>query len=208
MKELIKDVKRDFLLIAIAGFVLGILVLLYPEGSGLIVCYICAGAVTVFGVLHIVSYFVNHSPEFIFRYDLAQGIIGLVLGIFLFARPELLLVILPMVFGVVVIVDSVIKLQNAFDYARMGYRFWWVVLILAAGTGVMGVLMLTNPFATSIILFRFIGVSLVVNALIDFWNVFYLSRQIKRVKSTVVNAAREAKAIEAESSVVDDTTNP
>ena len=203
MKTMFKDLKRDFILVAVAGFILGLLLLLFPESSGLIICYICAAAVVIFGVMHLVSYFIHKAPEHIFRYDLAQGLIGLALGIYLFMRPELLLGVLPMVLGIVVIVDSVIKLQNSFDLARLGYRFWWISLILSLCTGTLGALMLLNPFATAQVLLMFIGISLISNSLVDFWNVLFLSRRIRQVKKAVDDAVAKAGAVDADGHFVD-----
>lgn len=203
MKAILSDIKRDFILIAVAGFLLGIALLAFPESSGLILCYICAAVVALFGIMHLVSYFVRRAPEHIFRYDMAQGLIGLALGIYLFLFPEALLGILPIVLGIGVIVDSVVKLQNSFDLARMGVSFWWISLLLSLCTGTLGILMLTNPFATAQVLLMFIGISLITNSLVDFWNIFFLSSRIKQVKKVIEDAVTKANAVDSQGHFVD-----
>lgn len=188
MKTLFADVKKDQVLAAVAGLVLGLLLLIFPESSGIVICYVCAAAVAIFGIMHLINYFVYKGPEHIYRYDLTQGIVGIALGVFLFISPKFLLGVLPVVLGIVIIIDSVVKLQNAFDYMRMGYGRWWIMLILSVVTCALGVLILTDPFMAAMTLLTFIGISMIVNSVIDLWNIFYLSRRIKK------SAAQESEA--------------
>lgn len=192
MKELINSFKRDFLLLAVVELVAGILLLVYPDNAVKFICYICAGILLIYGLLHLISYFTHKISADITGYDLVQGIIGIAVGTFILASPEFLANIIIIVLGVSIIFESLIKLQNSFDLARMNYGLWWLLLIFAIATCVLGVLILVNPFETASMLMMFIGISLIVNAVIDFWNIFFVSKKIRNLKA----ALQDAKAIE------------
>lgn len=53
------------------------------------------------------------------------------------------------------------------DLLRLKQRFWFVSLIGAALTLVFGILILTNPFTTTVILWTFIAVTLIAEAAMD-----------------------------------------
>jgi len=57
-----------------------------------------------------------------------------------------------------------------------------VNLILALASAVLGVLLVINPFATTNILFIFMGISLVVDALENIWTVIFISIASKQMK--------------------------
>lgn len=186
MKKWLSDFKRDFVLLSVAYLVLGILLLVFPGGSGKVVCYVCAAILCVFGLTYLVSYFARGAQNSLLRMDFAIGLIALLVGIYVFARPEVVLSILPVVLGVVMIVDGIVKLQKALDLARIRDSYWLLLLLLAVLTAVLGVLMLVDPFATAEALIMFIGISMIVGGVSDLWTAFCISRRLRRVEKKLM----------------------
>ncbi len=179
MKKILSDSLRDFTLLAVACLVLGVLLLFFPGASGRVICSLCAIALIVYGGIHVVLYFLRKAPEDLFRHDFAKGLICLLLGVYLLMRPAFLMGVLPVVLGIVVLGDSIIRLQKSFDLVRLGDSLWWVVLLLAIATGILGVLMLVNPFGAAATLLRFIGLGLVLSGVSDLWTMFSLRHWVK-----------------------------
>ena len=102
----------------------------------------------VIGVIHIVIYFRKAIDDYIFQMDFARGLMEAACGVFFLIRPELLLGILPIALGILVIVDCFVKIQHGTNLMRMGYEYWWVVMLLGIAAGVLGIFMLFNPFGT------------------------------------------------------------
>ena len=66
-----------------------------------------------------------------------------------------------------ILVAGVSKLQKAVDMARVKQNYWFVALIGALLTLVFAILILANPFASTAVLWSFIGITLIVEAVMD-----------------------------------------
>lgn len=188
MKKFAKDVLTDFALMSVLFILLGVLFLVFPETSGKMVCYILAGVLCILGVVRIVSYFLAEVASESYRPDFTVGIVLLGFGIFIFAKPQVILSILPIAVGISVLLDSLLKLQSAIDMLRMKSSGWWIMLVLTVITAVLGVIMLVDPFATAAVFLQFIGISLIVTGLLDVWSLGSLRIQIKRIRRAVEDA--------------------
>lgn len=193
MRDFLSQFKRDFALLSAACIVLGLLLLLYPETSGTIIAVIIALVLAAAGVMHIISYFFRRYPDDIGHMDLVTGLVCAGAGIFLFLHPNVLIGLLPTVLGLLLIIDGIVKLQSAVDLARLHTPRWWVILILAAASVVLGMTALLNPFETVALLLIFIGGSLVVDGLFDLWTLFSLHRRIKKFRKEMEEMEKNAR---------------
>lgn len=205
MKKMLSELRRDFILLSLSCIAIGALLLCFPETAGTMIAYLCAAVLVVYGALHIIAYCIHKVPGDVYRFDLVTGLIGLVLGIYICIRPELLVSFFPLVLGIVILVDSFVKLQNAIDLLRMEDKSWWFILLLSIVTGVLAVLMLANPFTTAELLLIFVGVSLIANGVIDLIAIFRLTHRIKRVTRTL---QEEADALSSVEFTVTDAAQP
>ena len=70
MKQFFQDVKNSFLLSAAVSIILGIVLIVYPVKTSLLICYI-AGALLLFGgVVALIRYIASRGEPFFFRYAL------------------------------------------------------------------------------------------------------------------------------------------
>ncbi|HIV86938.1 MAG TPA: DUF308 domain-containing protein, partial [Candidatus Pygmaiobacter gallistercoris] len=157
----------EFSTLALAGILLGLVLLIWPSLSGRLICYAIAAVLAVYGVYRIVCYFTRDIVLTMLRRDLAAGLAALVGALFLILRPELLISLLPVLFGLALLVGAISELQAAFDLRRMEDDRWYYPLIAAAVQGVLGAVILANPFGTAMVLMRFIGASLVVEGICE-----------------------------------------
>ena len=66
MKQFFQDVKNSFLLSAAVSIILGIVLIVYPVKTSLLICYI-AGALLLFGgVVALIRYIARFLPGFVF----------------------------------------------------------------------------------------------------------------------------------------------
>ena len=206
MKKLVEEFKRSLILLAVVSLVLGLLFLLAPRSSGLIICYICGGALLVAGIWNAVVYFRQAVEDSLFRRELVWGVIEVAVGAYIIARPQILLGVLPVVLGAVVVYDALTKLQSALDLMRLHWPYWWTMLILGGAAAVLGILMIVNPFAVADALMIFCGAALVVNGAMDLWTVFCVTRRVKQAVKTV---KREVCGIEVEDyMIVEEADSP
>ena len=116
----IKSFRRTFLLIAALYLACGISLLVWPAQSGLVICYVFGGISLLYGAVQIIRYCCNAAVS-IFRYELVTGILCCAFGLFVILRADMVLAVLPFVFGCAIVFDSVMTLQNAIDLRRLGF---------------------------------------------------------------------------------------
>ena len=100
--------------------------------------------------MKIVLYFIREVEGVAIRFDFAIGLFCVVLGALMLWRAPALTDVLSVMIGLLVLVDSVFKLQVAVDSRRMGAHSWWVTLVCTVVCLVLGVLLaiIIKTFAT------------------------------------------------------------
>ena len=88
--------------------------------------------------------------------------------------------ILPIVFGLFVIFDSLGRIQNALDLRRCEYPSWKGFLLLPVLSVVLGVVMILNPFGTMETLVMAIGIILIIEGAINLLSALYTVLAIRR----------------------------
>lgn len=185
MLELLKEAKKNMILLAVSCIILGLVLVVYPKVSGVVMCYLIGGFALVYGLVHLIAYIRARLPMMSYRYDLVQGIFGMAMGIYILMYPQTLIELLPVVLGLIVLVDSIVKIQHAWDLKRLGYEQWWIVLIGALAMIVLGFLMINYPFTAYLSIVMFTGMSLIVNGVVDLVTIIILNNKLKSFKDTV-----------------------
>ena len=133
----------------------------------------------------------------LYKYSLGL-VVGLILigcGIFVFAKPQTIISVLPTVLGVVLLLDGLIKLQNAADMMKIHDKSWRYALIMCIVSAILGGLMLANPFKASEMLLKFIGIALIFNGVMDAIALLVLYNHVnKKEKKKMPDAAKDNQA--------------
>ena len=183
--------KKGFLLSALAFMLLGLALLLWPEASLRLVCYLFGAVILIKGLLSVWGY-VRAEERFFFDYfGLVFGVAAAALGVFLLIKPDTVVSVLPILVGLYVIVDAVVRLQSAFELKAMGYARWWAFLVLAGLSVVLGMLMVANPFETVQLLVMAIGVILLVEGALNLISGVYAAVLVRGLERTAKDAARQ-----------------
>lgn len=169
--RILKSFKRDFIITAIMFIVLGIIFLAFPKSSGKIICYIFAAILCLLGIMRIIGYFSNQVSMSNYSLGLVVGVIAVGFGIYIFAKPEVLIDVLTSAFGIIILIDAIIKLQNTIDMFRLGEERWWIMLVVTAITALLGSIMLIK----SDVMLQFVGIALVLTGLLDIFDIITLS---------------------------------
>lgn len=185
MRKAVTSFTVDYILTAIAFIMIGILFLVDPDTSGKIICYILGGILCVIGAVRTFDYFRMPVQMPDYNLGLVNGIIFVGLGVFILAKPAVVISILPIVLGIAILVDSLIKLQNAVDMLRIHENGWMYTLIVAVIAAILGVVMLVNPFKTSEALFKFGGIVFIINGIIDISALLILRNRVKNAAQNI-----------------------
>ena len=121
---MVKKLKWNLVLMSVLYLGLGIFLVMKPGTALNIVCYALGGVVLACAAVQLIRYFVVERGVFQSQLTLISGIICLALGAFLLLRSDIVVSILPVVFGLFVIFDAIARVQNALDLRRCGYDSW------------------------------------------------------------------------------------
>ena len=175
-----KNLKWNLILMSLFYLALGIFLLAVPGVALNMVCYALGGVVLACAALQLIRYFTVERKVFQSSFTLISGLVCLGLGGFLILRSDIVVRILPIVFGLFVVFDSLGRLQNALELRRCGYPSWKWFILLALLSVVLGVVMILNPFATMELLVMAIGVILVVEGAINLLGGLYTALAVRR----------------------------
>lgn len=165
------------MLLCVAEILVGILLLVNPEGftSGIV---IGAGVVMlVAGVVFGTIYFVGDAQTMAVRRTLFKGILLLLGGIFCVTKYDVLLKAFPLLtwlYAAAMLVLAAYKLQCAVDIIRLSGIRWYVPAISAALAFLLALFILLNPYGATQIVWGFLGVSLILEAGLEIATIFML----------------------------------
>ena len=83
------------------------------------------------------------------------------IGIIFLANNFFVAFSLPVIFAVWVIIEGISIAVESFDYKRVGFSGWWVILLLGICGVVLGVLGLKNPDVSATTLSTLIGLGII-----------------------------------------------
>ena len=175
-----KKLKWNLVLMSILYLGLGIFLLLVPGTALNIVCYALGGVVLACAAVQLIRYFAVERGVFQSQLTLISGLVCLGLGAFLIIRSDIVMRILPIVFGLFVIFDSLGRIQNALELRRCEYPSWKSFLLLAVLSIVLGVIMIVDPFGTMETLVMAIGIILIVEGAINLLSALYTVLALRR----------------------------
>ena len=158
-----KTAKIGYIVISILFCVLGVVLLARPETSVPWIGRLLGIGMIVFGLIKLVGYFSKDLFRLAFQYDLAFGVLLIVLGTIVVAHPAGTMRFLSIMLGIPVLADGLFKVQIALDSRSFGIRRWWLVLVFAVVTCAIGAVLIFRSAAGSAALVGLAGLALLLD---------------------------------------------
>ena len=181
-----KRIKALYITISIPSLLAGIALVIWPGASVITICYVVGSAAILVGAVRLAGYFSKDSYNLNFQFDFAMGLVFLILGTVLIFHPGDTVAVLHFSVGILVLVDSVFKLQTALDAKHFGLKKWWVMLLCALLCAGLGLVLVILSFRTAEILVRVTGAALAVNSGENILTAGYTVKSKKRVVPIMV----------------------
>ena len=175
-----KNLKWNLILMSLFYLALGIFLLAVPGVALNMVCYALGGVVLACAALQLIRYFTVERKVFQSSFTLISGLVCLGLGGFLILRSDIVVRILPIVFGLFVVFDSLGRLQNALELRRCGYPSWKWFILLALLSVVLGAVMIFDPFGAMETLVMGIGIILLIEGAFNLGGAVYTALAVRR----------------------------
>ena len=121
----------------------------------------------LFGAVKLVGYFSRDLYRLAFQYDLAFGILLILIGIIMLMRPNRLMNFICITLGLAILTDALFKAQMVLDAKQFGLRSWWLILLFSAVAAVFGVLLVLRPGEGSVFLMVYLGLTLLSEGILN-----------------------------------------
>ncbi len=197
MKETLKRIKADLILSAVLCVVMGVVILFWPQKTIDLFCRVLASGLIIMGAVNLISYFTNRMAH---PFSGILGLVVLLVGVWIFMKPESIVSLIPIVIGVILVIHSLQDLKLALEIRGNHYEKWWGMLIAAAIGLIFGVLCIVKAFGIVTFAVRLIGVALLYDGISDLWIITMAVRTAKAV-------AEEARAVDVEYKEVEEETD-
>lgn len=155
----------------------GILLVFFPATSMKIISYIIALTLVLCGIALICDY----NSSILLTNFLPTGILSVILGLVILLYPNSLSIIVPIVVGVWVIINSLLNIQLSWQLKKVGYSKWLISLILSIILIICGIIIAINPEISSIAFTTLFGILLIVYAISDIINIVIFKSRINEL---------------------------
>lgn len=170
--------KLNFTWLSVAYVIMGAILLLWPAMSMLVICRGFGVILLAYGAVKIGMNVFASRRGWVPYTDVSAGVISALFGLLLLIRPQMFISVLPMIVGILITVDGVMRVQSVLALRRAGYVRWWGELICAGVTLVLGVLLMINPFEGMAMAVAIMGAFLLADGLANLFDIFFISRKM------------------------------
>lgn len=170
------NIQWDRIVMPLVGVVLGIYLVARPWDATGAICSLIGWLVLLSGIAGILNAAAFRRATLLSDPFLPLSVAGTVLGLFIVTRPTILVEIVGMIICVFLLVEGVNSVQNAIQRQRWGDGLWWLPLVVGILCLLLGLAALFAPVASTAMMMRLIGISLIVSSVVNLLAAFVRPR--------------------------------
>lgn len=137
---------KGYVFISILFYITGLLHMVWLKASPILFCIVGGTILIAYGIIKVIGYFSNDLYCLAFQYDLGCGLFLAVVGVIVLVRNLHIQEYLMPGLGLLILMDSLMKVQTAKEARLFGLKPWFLLLILSILAGTFGILILVEPF--------------------------------------------------------------
>jgi uncharacterized membrane protein HdeD (DUF308 family) len=183
--NILKDMKKTLVTSALVYIALGTIMIIFPVFINDFFSTIVGVLILLFGISQITIYLYKKSFSGLAKVTLALGIIGTVAGTYILLNPKFITSIIPLISGLIIIVNALNKIKQSAELKSSNYDKWWYTLVSAIVLLALGFILIANPFAAVEAIIRALGIILIVDGIYDILTVASYTSEVKRVVKTI-----------------------
>ena len=196
MWEKINNFLKGQIVTSIIYIALGACLVYMPVSTVNVICKFVFGILLILvGLYHILIYVAEKLNSTIF--DLFSGGVLMVLGIFLFMNPQIVVKLLPILLGTFILVDSIWSLKGSLKLKKRGADSWKFLLLGSIIFIALGISLVVNPFTMVKYTVIFAGWIFLCNGVIY---LILLRKGLKEIKQDVEAVDADGEIISGEDS--------
>lgn len=184
-----REIKNEYnkvwwssILTSLIFVVVGILLIIYPATIIRTISVTVGIGIIIAGVFAFIRFFrtmQETGSRNYFRFDVVYGTICAIAGTLLIVNTTAMASILPLVVGVWMTINSIIKIQYVLTIRQFNREAATPTLVIAILTLACGILLIFNPFKGVEILTQILGGFITVYAVLDIVNAFLIKQRVK-----------------------------
>lgn len=181
-----RTAKIGYIAVSALMVLLGLALIIFPEISVSVLETVCGILFIVFGVIKLVGFFSKDLYRLAFQYDLVFGILMIVLGITMLVHPGSLANFICIALGVSILIDGLFRVQTSVEAKRFGIRTWWLIAVCGILAAVGALVLMFRPVESAPVLMVLVGISLVLEGILNLITVIVAVRIIKNQQPDVI----------------------
>ena len=159
--------------------------------TGITIPFVCRFVAFVFiaaGIVSILSYCIRDVASGYYRLELVYGIMAVFIALVIYTKQDAVEVYFPVIVGIVLFANGVVKLQHSIDMKRIDRKMkkvtemWLVVMIFALMCIAAGSIAIYLTPADNRTLFLFVGISLIAAGASDVFVHIVFNQKVKMFK--------------------------
>lgn len=204
MEKLMEKFFRSSLITSLFLVALGFLLIFQSNAVIYSISYVIGGILIALGALAVIKFIQGTNNEQKRELDIVYGIVSVILGIIVINNPKAIASIIPIILGIAIVINSATKLQYAFELKANGNNQWEVTMFISIISTLCGVVLLFNPFKALTSFTKFVGIFIVIYAVLDMVSTFTIKRNVRLFQKTMEKGITEAIVIKEDIEEVDD----
>ena len=132
---------------SLASMILGIMFIIWPDTMIKILAYLVGAFFIVKGGFQIITYFMQNGQKDYFNNGLLSGVVAILIGITALVIGEDIAGVFRVIIGVIIIYESLVRINTATKLASAGISDWKIILILSLIMLVLGIFVTFNTGA-------------------------------------------------------------
>ena len=177
---------------SLALLVLGVLFIIWPEEVNKFIAYFVGAFLIVRGGVQIVTYYMEKGQNDFFNNGLLSGVISVILGIAAIVIGENIQSVLRVVIGVIIIYESLVRINTAVKLSSAGVKDWRPILVIALIMLVIGFFVTFNAGAITTL----VGWLMVATGIIGIVGDVMFIRHVNTVIEKITGALKEKETKE------------
>ena len=189
MKEILNKTANSFIISSVLVLVVGLVMVIFPEISMETIGIIAAAYMITHGIVLI--YLEILANKYYLPFDgILPGVFSILMGVVLCYKPSILPVVFTIIFGLWIIASSINFIKVALHLRNT--RLPWVqILIFGILDLIIGIVLLINPFASTVSIVVFTGIMLIVHSVINIIDMSIIKKDVKEISKELSKQLKE-----------------
>ena len=164
MFETFRSIRFHLLLAALGYIAVGAVMLFIPDQFFAVVCYVIGALLIAYGVIGMLMCWKDRTIRMA---KIFIGILAIAVGVFVIAQPKAFTAVLPIIFGLILLLDGILNLRHGIGLKKFGDPGFLSVIIVGVITVVLGAIVLIHPYGTAKFTLRIIGAALIYSGIYE-----------------------------------------